>query len=128
MYRHPSQVWAMEPSPSQSDLVITSSQSALTSLNELTLYRLSNESQCHSERETNENDNENEANDHVDHDYSSGELLNLDEVSRFDFPDTSTFVNSVKWHSVNNHVLTLDPMNVTTWSIGDSNVKVCIAC
>lgn len=130
VYRHPNQIWAMEPSPSHSDLVITSSQSALTNQKELTLYRMPNESHADISSETKENslEDENGSPDYESHEhsYSSGDLLDLEAVSSFHFQDTSTFVHSVKWHSTSNQVLTLDPHNLTSWAVTQSEVKVCV--
>ena len=126
VYRHPNQIWAIEPSPNQSDLVITSSQSALTSQKELTLFRMPQESQANSTTETNENMKENDNPDYESQDqtYNSGDLLDLETVSSFQFQDPSTFVHSVKWHSVSNQVLTLDPHNLTSWAVTEAEVKV----
>jgi hypothetical protein len=128
VYRHPNEIWAVEPSPSRSDLVITSSQSALTAQKDLTLYRMPNEAHANTISEASENNENIEENveHNVDNDqnYNSGELLDLETVSTFNFQDPSTFVHSVKWHSVSNQVLTLDPKNLTSWAVTESEVKV----
>mmetsp|Transcript_24846 Transcript_24846/g.42058 ORF Transcript_24846/g.42058 Transcript_24846/m.42058 type:complete len:415 (-) Transcript_24846:93-1337(-) len=126
VYRHPNQIWAIEPSPSQSELVITSSQSTLTGGKELMLYRMPREARNHSDDTENNIDNDvisDPDRESQDINYSSGDLLDLETVSSFNYDDPSTFVHSVKWHPVNNQVLALDPCNLTSWAVTESDVK-----
>lgn len=126
VYRHPDQIWAMEPSPSNSDLVITSSQSAQSSKKNLTLYRMINEANVSSEPNENRNDNEILDSGSHEQNYSSGDLMDLETVSSFQFEDPSTLVHSVKWHSSNNQVLSLDPTCLSSWAVTEAEVKVSI--
>lgn len=124
VYRHPNQIWAIEPSPLQSDLVITSSQSALTSKKELVLYRMPHEARRGgSDEEAEPTEDDNDQNNQEQH-YQNGDLLDLETVSSFSFEDPDTFVHSVKWHPVSSQVLSLDPLHLTAWTVAEAGVKV----
>lgn len=123
VYRHPNQIWSIEPSPSQRDVVITSSHCTLTGSKELVMYRMPQETGTTTSDDTESVDDNDPNPDHEGHDYSNGELLNLETISSFKYDDP-TFVHSVKWHPVSNQVLALDPHNLTSWAVTESEVKV----
>lgn len=122
VYRHPNEIWTLEPSPSKKELVITSSQST-SNKKELTLYRMPHELQT-PKKEVLEEGSEEAKGECPEENYSSGELIDLEVYGQFNFSDPSTFAHSVKWHSTNNCVVSLDSNNtLTSWSIAESDIK-----
>mmetsp|Transcript_22477 Transcript_22477/g.32811 ORF Transcript_22477/g.32811 Transcript_22477/m.32811 type:complete len:386 (-) Transcript_22477:121-1278(-) len=111
VYSHPHQVWAMEPSPKDSSLVLTASQGG-NGTNSVSLYRL---------QEFMDADDEEEERGGRHNSYD-GDLLDLESVSKFSY-DPSVFVNTLKWHSMKDSVLALDPAAVTLWSLAEGGVS-----
>lgn len=108
IYNHPDQIWAIEPSPADSDLLITSSQSSSGNKN-LTLWRMPNQS----------------ADDLLDTTAPIEDKLELIEESKFPIaPETSTVTQNIKWHPNQNKILTTDSDRLCLWSLGANEVKV----
>jgi WD40 repeat protein len=111
IYAHPDQIWAMEPSPTDRSLVVTSSQRR-DGTRDVSLYKLSaetEEDQIVEEDRPQSYDND---------------LKDLDRVALLPFQDERNFVQSIKWHSSRDTILTLDSLNLSFWSLRESDVTV----
>lgn len=111
IYNHANQVWAVEPSPQDMGLVITSSQS-LSGSKSVTLYRMPRQHESEFEMETSMRGGN-----------FNRDPLDLEKISVFQFKDSSTFAHTVKWHGIRDSVLTVDPKQLCTWSIGESAIQ-----
>jgi hypothetical protein len=90
--------------------VITSSQRR-DGTHDVSLFKLS--------AETGDDENVNEDNQSYDND-----LKDLDRVTRFSFQNDQNFVQSIKWHSSRDSILTLDPLNLSIWTLREAEVSV----
>ena len=106
-YNHPDQIWSIEPSPNDSDLVVTSSQSSRGD-KDLTLWRMPNQSV----------DDLQKSSVHVE------DKLDLVKESTFAISDKTTLIQNIKWHHTQNKILTTDSDAISLWSVGDTNAKV----
>ena len=107
IYSHPDQIWSIEPSPNDTDLVITSSQSSRGEKS-LILWRMPNQG----------------ADDLEESSAPVGDKLNLIKESTFAISDRTTLVQNIKWHHTQNKILTADSDAISLWSVGDSSAKV----
>ncbi|CAE7690585.1 EIPR1 [Symbiodinium microadriaticum] len=106
---HPNQIWAIEPSPTDPSLVLTSSKQRDGS-NPVALYRLPS-------------DDADAVPDDDDRGYGYGkDIKPLEEIAQLSFADSAVFVNSFAWHKARNTVLTLDPASLTMWDIRESGI------
>lgn len=109
---HPNQIWAIETSPTDQSLVLTSSKRE-DGINPVTLYKLPED-----DADVVVDDDEN------GYEYRRDDMKPLQEVSQLSFPDSSTFVSGMAWHKARNTVLTLDPASLTMWEIREGDVVV----
>lgn len=107
IYSHRNQIWALESSPSDSSLIITS-YSSISSQKGVSIWRMSGQSK-----------DEIEQSDALPND----DKLELEEVVSFPIWDNQSFINSVKWHQSNDNILLTDSKTVSTWSFTESSVK-----
>eukprot|EP00596_Hydrurales_sp_CCMP1899_P008886 CAMPEP_0119034144 /NCGR_PEP_ID=MMETSP1177-20130426/1171_1 /TAXON_ID=2985 /ORGANISM="Ochromonas sp, Strain CCMP1899" /LENGTH=344 /DNA_ID=CAMNT_0006991389 /DNA_START=99 /DNA_END=1130 /DNA_ORIENTATION=+ len=105
IYNHPDQIWAVEPSPNESDLVITSSQSS-SNKKALTLYRMP-----HQKEE-----------DLQDDSAIVEDKLELIEESSYEI-DKNTIIQNVKWHPSQEKMLTTDSNGIGIWDISSKMVS-----
>jgi hypothetical protein len=108
-YSHPDQVWAVEASPKDASLVVTSRQSQ-THAKCITMWKMPKQSA-----------------DDFDEDVRvsfNSERLELTEVSTFNHSQKPTTVRDVKWHSSGSALLTVDNKVLTTWNIGQDKISV----
>lgn len=116
IYNHPNEVWALETSPDDPSLVITSGngiynnerQSIKSSVN---LFRMPNQTE-HSIRDGGEEQREAAY---------AGEKLELECLASLDCASRS-IVNSIKWNKMN-QVVTSDSQFVSLYSVADEVVK-----
>jgi WD40 repeat protein len=113
IYSHPDQIWAIEPSPTDRSLVVTSSQRR-DGTHDVSLFKLS--------AETGDDENIHEDNNQS----YDNDLKDLDRLSRFSFQSDQNFVQSIKWHSSRDTILTLDSLNLSIWTLREAGVSVCI--
>lgn len=113
IYSHPDQIWAIEPSPTDRSLVVTSSQRR-DGTHDVSLFKLS--------AETGDDENANEDNQSYDND-----LKDLDRVTRLAFQNDRNFVQSIKWHSSRDAILTLDTLNLNMWTLREAEVSVSLS-
>lgn len=109
IYSHPDQIWALEPSPSDRSLVVTSSQRRDGS-RDVSLYKLSAE-------------NEDDTLDDNHRSYDN-EIKDLERITRFSLQSDNNFIQSIKWHPTKNTILTLDAVNLSTWTLRESDISV----
>lgn len=107
IYNHPDQIWAIEPSPSNSDLLITSGQSSAGD-KRLTLWRMPHQS----------------ADDLLETSTPIEDKLDLKTESTFEIATLTTLIQDIKWHPDNDKILTADSNRVSLWSLGESTIKV----
>jgi hypothetical protein len=107
IYSHPDQIWAIEASPKQSELCVTSRQSP-SGYKSITLWKMDKQSEDELSEEFLY------PNDH----------LELEEVTSFNQSAKIAFVDTIKWHRNENKLLTFDGRILTTWQIGSNEVKV----
>jgi hypothetical protein len=100
----------MEPSPTDRSLIITSSQRR-DGTRDVSLYKLTAETE---EDQTDEDKHQSYGND----------LKDLDRLALLPFQDDRNFVQSIKWHSSRDTILTLDSLNLNFWSLRESDVTV----
>jgi WD40 repeat protein len=109
IYPHPDQVWAIESSPNDTSLVVTSRQSVSGSKS-ATLWKMKNQ-------DDNNLDNlDNYNNDQFD----------LSEIASFSHSQKSSVINSIKWHKSNNKLLTMDSKTLSLWNIYEDKINVTI--
>lgn len=108
MYDHPDQIWAVETSPLDPTLVITSHQDPHCS-KALTLWRMDKQRE-----------------DDMAHGGAlyANEHLELQQVTSFNQSQQVYFVDSIKWHRSEAKLLTFDGRMLSHWAISDSNVSV----
>jgi hypothetical protein len=98
----------MEPSPRSPDLIITSKQSSAGDKG-VSLWRMPHQTE----------------DEILDGDIVNfGDLLDLEEISRFPLRDSTVFVQNMKWHHTKDNVLVADSKEVTVFAVTDSAVKV----
>jgi hypothetical protein len=110
IYNHPDQIWAVEPSPNESDLVITSSQSSSNN-KALTLYRMP-----HQKEE-----------DLQDESILIEDKLELIEESTYEV-DNNTIIQNIKWHPSQEKMLTADSNGIGLWDITSKVSLLLIFC
>jgi WD40 repeat protein len=108
IYNHPNQIWAIEPSPDESDVVITSSQSR-TGAKDLTLWRMAHQT----------------ADDLIEGSAPIEDKLELTKESEFAINEKDTLIQNIKWHPSQNKILTTNSNAISLWSIGGSKSEVC---
>lgn len=107
IYNHPDQIWAIEPSPIDSDLLITSSQSSAGD-KKLTLLRMPHQSE----------------DDLLGSSSPIEDKLELKTESTFDLAASTTLIQNIKWHPDSDEILTTDCNRVSLWKLGESSIKV----
>lgn len=110
-YSHPGQVWVTEPSSNDASLFITSAQylSGTKGVQLLKMTSLPDSDMDIANRKL----------------AYKEEKAPLETMASFNFRDSSTFVNAIKWHSTKDIVLTSDPKHLSSWAITESDVQVC---
>jgi hypothetical protein len=111
VFSHPNQIWALEPSPRDMSLVLTSSRQS-DGTNPVVLYKLPGQDIAF----TNTDDDGGRA-------YEK-DIQPPEELAQLTFGDAATFVNSFAWHTARDSVLTLDPASLTMWNIREGSVEV----
>ena len=106
IYNHPDQVWSLESSPTDTDLIITSHQSRAGGKN-ITMWRMPHQSAA-------------DINDPVIYD----DKLDLKQVSSYRPTDRSNVIQDIKWNPKQNDFLMCDCQSVTLMTIGESNLDV----
>lgn len=109
-YNHPDQIWAVESSPKDPSLAVTSRQSQ-SGFKSVTLWKMPNQSA-----------EDLQAPD-VLAQYNA-EPLDLSEVATFNQKQSPFFVNSIKWQSSMDNIMTVDSSTMTIWNVAESSVKV----
>lgn len=107
IYNHPDQIWSIEPSPNDPDLLITSSQSTKGDRN-LTLWRMPHQS----------------ADDLIESTSPIEDKLELVKESSFILAEGTKLIQDVKWHPNHNKILTTDSNRISLWSVGSSKIEV----
>jgi hypothetical protein len=107
IYNHPDQIWAIEPSPTDSDLLITSSQSTAGN-KRLTLWRMPHQS----------------ADDLLESSSPIEDKLDLKTESTFEISTLTTLIQDIKWHPDHDKILTADSNRVSLWNLGESSIQV----
>ena len=107
IYNHPDQVWSIEPSPNDPDLLITSSQSSKGDRN-LTLWRMPHQS----------------ADDLIESTSPIEDKLELTKESSFILAEGTKLIQDVKWHPNHNKIMTTDSNRISLWSVGSSKIEV----
>lgn len=108
VYSHPDQIWAMEASPRDPALVVTSRQNQQCS-KALTLWRMDKQSE-----EDILNSSSQYANEH----------LEVQEIASFGQSQKISFVDTIRWHHTEEQLLTFDGRILSTWSISNDKVTV----
>lgn len=109
LYSHPDQVWAVETSPKDPSLVVTSRQSHSGS-KAVTLWRMPKQS-----KEDIEDDlGANYTNIPVD----------LEEITSFNQSQKPAFVRSLKWHNSEDLLLGVDNKIMTVWEMESGKVWI----
>jgi WD40 repeat protein len=109
-FTHPDQIWAIEASPKDPSLVITSRQS-LNASRSLTLWRLPQQ------------DAESLSLDSAG-DNHSNEQLDLTEVASFCHTQKAASVRDIKWSTTEDTLLTIDNKMLSAWKIGESSISL----
>ena len=107
IYNHPDQIWSIEPSPNDPDLLITSSQSSKGDRN-LTLWRMPHQS----------------ADDLIESTSPIEDKLELTKESSFILAEGTKLIQDVKWHPNHNKIMTTDSNRISLWSVGSSKIEV----
>ena len=115
MYSHPNEVWALESSPNDSSLVITSGNGMHNPNNDLkssvNLYKMPNQVE------------EIITEGREGRDAFAGNKLQLEHQSSLELWDNSSFVHSIRWNKEDS-VITCDSNYVCLYSSRDSETKV----
>ena len=111
VYGHPDQVMAIESSPKSSDLVVTSRQSQ-KGFKSITLWKMQGQSL------------EDISSDALSS-YDNAQL-ELSDVASFNQTQSTSIVSTLKWHKLEDSLLTVDDKVASVWAITESGVKVCI--
>jgi hypothetical protein len=107
VYSHPDQIWAVESSPKDTSLCITSRQTT-NGFKSLTMWHLAKQS--HEEI--------------ADDTAYCPDILELEEKATFNQSQKISCVHSMKWHSTQDQLLTVDNKILTCWNIGESSISV----
>ncbi len=103
VYSHPDQIWAMDSSPTDASLVVTSRQSQNCSKS-ITVWKMPNQQQ-----EDIEDDNQaNQAN-------YNNDALELTEVTTFNQSQKASIIRSIRWHNTENKLIGVDNKLLTVW-------------
>ncbi len=109
VYGHSDQIWALEASPKDPSLVVSSRQSN-RGFKSVTLWKMPNQ----------------EPDDIISDSavtYAS-DLLELQEKATFNQSQKSSFVHTIKWHRSQEQLLTLDNQILTAWNITPTHITV----
>jgi hypothetical protein len=109
-FAHPDQIWAIEASPKDSALVVTSRQSL--GARSLTLWRMPQQ------------DAESLAADPAGGDSFHNEQLELTEIASFCHTQKAVSVRDIKWSSTEDTLLTINNKMLSTWTIGEGSISV----
>ncbi|KAJ1432272.1 hypothetical protein B484DRAFT_447906 [Ochromonadaceae sp. CCMP2298] len=109
-FAHPDQIWAIEASPKDSALVVTSRQSL--GARSLTLWRMPQQ------------DAESLAADPAGGDSFHNEQLELTEIASFCHTQKAVSVRDIKWSSTEDTLLTIDNKMLSTWTIGEGSISL----
>ena len=107
IYSHPDQIWSIEPSPNDSDLVITSGQSS-SGEKHLNLWRMPHQN----------------ADDLLESTAPIEDKLNLSCETTFPILEKDTLIQNIKWHPNQNKIMTTNSDSIALWSVGESSAKV----
>ena len=107
VYNHPHQIWAVEPSPNDSDLLITSSQSSAGEKH-LTLWRMPHQT----------------ADDLIETSSPIEDKMELMKETVFEIADKASLIQNIKWHPNHDKILTTNSSSLSLWSLSVSSVKV----
>lgn len=115
IYSHPNEMWALETSPNNSDLIITSANGLYNHDNKsktlLNLFRMPNQTHdiIHNNKEQRDS-------------VYAGNKLELDHITSLDCA-SNYIVNNIKWNTYNN-IITSDSQYLSIFNITNDNVKV----
>lgn len=119
VFTHPDQVWAIEASPKDTSLVITSRQSK-ECLKSLTLWRMPRQTM-----EDMMSDTEVIQSSHSSSEYRTDDaILDLEELVTFNQNQGAHCVKDVKWHSAGHALLTIDNRLLSAWKIAEGKIIV----
>ena len=108
-FSHPDQIWALEASPKDASLVVTSRQSQNSSKS-LTMWKMPKQDVEDYEEDVRLSFN--------------SDRLDLSEVATFNHSQKASTVKDIKWHSNGGSLLTVDNNLLSTWTIGEGKVTV----
>lgn len=112
IFTHPDQIWAIESSPKDLSLVITSRQSK-DNYKSLTLWKMPKQTI------------EEMANvEEVHHNNYNNDPLDLIEISTFNQNQKTTTIKDIKWHSLGSSLLSVDNKMLSSWIINEGKVTV----
>lgn len=109
IYPHPDQVWAVESSPKDTQLVITS-RLAHDCSKAITLWRMQNQTP-----------------EDIESDAITGysnDQQELTEVTTFNQNQKASTISCVKWHKIKDKLLTVDANILTQWDIAGEKISV----
>lgn len=109
VFSHPDQIWALDASPKDAGLVVTSRQSQNCS-KALTLWKMAKQT----------------AND-FEYDNTSSynnDRTELTEIASFNQNQKIYTVKDIKWHSAGTEILTVDSKILSLWSVADGKISV----
>lgn len=109
LYSHPDQVWAMEASPTDPSLIVTSRQANNSHSKSLTLWKMPFQTA-----------------EAIDADVgleSSNDRLELSEIASFNQTHKPSLVYNIKWHKSKDQLLTVDSNVLSKWDIGEGKVS-----
>ena len=114
VYSHPDQIWAIEASPKDTSLVVTSRQTQSCS-KALTIWKMPNQTA-----------------EDMDDDEAGAAVYNQDqpeltEVASFNQSMKPSTVRSMRWHKRDDTILTLDSKLLSVWSISEGKVSVSLS-
>jgi hypothetical protein len=121
VFTHPDQVWAIEASPKDTSLVITSRQSK-ECLKSLTLWRMPRQTM----EDMMSDETEVVQSSHSSEYRTDDAVLDLDELVTFNQNQGAHCVKDIKWHSVGHALLTIDNRLLSAWKIIEGKIVVSI--
>ena len=119
VFTHPDQVWAIEASPKDTSLVITSRQSK-ECLKSLTLWRMPRQTMEDMVSDETEVVQSSQLSEYRTDDA----VLDLEELVTFNQNQGAHCVKDVKWHSAGHALLTIDNRLLSAWKIIEGKIVV----
>lgn len=118
VYSHPDQIWAMDASPTDASLVVTSRQSQNCSKS-ITVWKMPNQQQEDIDDDTMASYN--------------NDTLELTEVTTFNQSQKSSIIRSLRWHNTENSLIGVDNKLLAVWDtvtgkVGERFEQIIINC